>query len=339
MKRDFLKWISAGLCVVLVLGMTGCGSAGDKAALSESYLAAGTGYSNRENAEVDYGYATEVAEEKYADAAGSSNALASTPQTQENKSMLADSDRKLIRTVGLNVETKEFDGLLSAVEGQVNALGGYIESMDTYNGSNYSSRDSGRYSNLTVRIPKQHLDTFLNAVAEAGNIVSRNENVEDVTLAYVDMESRKKSLETEQERLTALLETAGSLEDIITLEDRLSSVRYQLESMESQLRTYDNKVDYSTVNMYIREVKELTPVEEETTGERIVNGFLESLEDVKDGLVDFFIWFVVSIPYLAVWAVIIAIIVVVIKAIMKHNRKKKAARLAKMTEEQTPADK
>ena len=68
---------------------------------------------------------------------------------------------------------------------------------------------------------------------------------------------------------------------IITLEDRMSTVRYQLESMESQLRTYDNMVDYSTVHMNIQEVKELTPVieEEETAWERFVNGFKESLKD------------------------------------------------------------
>ena len=102
------------------------------------------------------------------------------------------------------------------------------------------------------------------------------------------MESHKKTLETEQERLMALLEQAESLEDILTLEKYLSDVRYQLERMESQLRTYDNLVDYTTVHMYITEVKELTPEppeEEETPGQRLVNGFMESLEDVKDGLI------------------------------------------------------
>ena len=56
------------------------------------------------------------------------------------------------------------------------------------------------------------------------------------------------------------------MEDIITIEQRLSDVRYQLESMESQLRSYDNRVDYSTVYLYIDEVEVYTPVEEETVG-------------------------------------------------------------------------
>ena len=68
-----------------------------------------------------------------------------------------------------------------------------------------------------------------------------------MTLQYVDLESHKKALTTEQDRLIELMEQAETVEDIITIEGRLSEVRYQLESMESQLRTYDNKIDYSTV--------------------------------------------------------------------------------------------
>ena len=62
---------------------------------------------------------------------------------------------------------------------------------------------------------------------------------------------RKKSLEIEQERLWALLEKADSLDAVVALEARLSEIRYELESYTSQLRLYDNQVDYSTVSIYI----------------------------------------------------------------------------------------
>jgi uncharacterized protein YhaN len=146
--------------------------------------------------------------------------------------------------------------------------------------------------------------------------------VEDVTLQYVDMESHKKALVTEQERLLELLEQAQTVEDIITIEDRLSEVRYQIESMESQLRTYDNKIDYSTVYLTINEVVQYSLSEEETVGERIRNGFLDSLEGVKDGVTEFAIWLVIKLPYLVVWAVIIAVIVIVFLKIRKRVRRK-----------------
>ena len=108
---------------------------------------------------------------------------------------------------------------------------------------------------MTVRIPAQQLDAFLSSVSEVSNVISRNDSVSDVTLQYVDMESHKKALTAEQDRLLELLEQAESVEDIITIESRLSDVRYQIESMESQLRTLQNQVSYSTVYLDIQEVE------------------------------------------------------------------------------------
>lgn len=247
------------------------------------------------------------------------------------------SERKLIRTVNLSVETREFDQVMDTLEKQVEALGGYIENMDTYNGSSYSGYRSSRNSSMTIRIPREQLDGFLNTVSEISNVVSRSENVEDVTLSYVDLESHRDALRTEQARLLELLERAESIEDIITIEERLSNVRYQLESMESQLRTYDNKVDYSTVYLNISEVQELTPIVEETTWERISGGFLESLKDIGNGLKEFCIRFIIHIPYIVVWVVIIAVIVIVIRLLHRRKSRNRQKKATPVQQEGTPA--
>lgn len=238
-------------------------------------------------------------------------------------------DRKLIKTVNMDVETREYDKLLSAVENKVTELGGYIESLDAYNGSTYYSYRSTRNANLTIRIPKDRLEEFQNTVSELGNVTSRSENVQDVTLTYVDLQSHRDALRTEQERLLQLLEQAESVEDIITIEQRLSDVRYQLESMESQLRSYDNRVDYSTVYLYIDEVEVYTPVEEETVWERISTGFVDSLKNIGEGLKEAAIWFVIHIPYLVIWAIVIAIIILILKKI-KSARSASALRNRKI---------
>ena len=348
--RKWKTFLSAGLCAVLLLGATACGASDSSInesavpLVSQSYTN-GAAASNKSAARAEYGYAADgfesyaMAEESaMADmmdyelsgssaAAGNGNANTVTESQSTSEQNTA---RKLIRNANLSIETKEFDAFLASVEDQVNTLGGYIESMDTYNGSryNYSQYNNSKRSNLTVRIPQKNLNLFLDAVSEAGNVTSRSESVEDVTLTYVDMESRKKSLQTEMDRLQEFLEKAETLEDIITLEDRMATVRYQLESMESQLRTYDNMVDYSTVYMNIQEVKELTPVieEEETAWERLVNGFKESVKDVKDGFVEFVIWIGIHIPYIVIFVILVLIVVLVIKGIVRSNRKKKAAK-------------
>ncbi|MBR1472053.1 MAG: DUF4349 domain-containing protein [Lachnospiraceae bacterium] len=232
--------------------------------------------------------------------------------------------RKLIRNVNLDVETREFDDLLGTVTAKTNALGGYTESSYTYNGSSYNGKGV-RNANMTLRIPAENLDAFLADVAAVSNIVSRNENVRDVTLDYVDLESHKNALKAEEERLLELMEQAESIEDLINIESRLSDIRYQVESMESQLRTYDNQVDYATVYLNIREVEELTPVVEQTIGEKISSGFAASLKGVGSGLENIFIGLIVNLPYIAVWAAVIFGIVLIVKGVIR-GRKKKADR-------------
>ena len=164
-------------------------------------------------------------------------------------------------------------------------------------------------------------------------MTSRSENVQDVTLTYVDLQSHRDALRTEQERLLQLLEQAESVEDIITIEQRLSDVRYQLESMESQLRSYDNRVDYSTVYLYIDEVEVYTPVEEETVWERISTGFVDSLKNIGEGLKEAAIWFVIHIPYLVIWAIVIVIIILILKKIKKRTKRIRAEEQKRKAEE------
>lgn len=235
-------------------------------------------------------------------------------------------ERKLIKTVNISAETESFDALIPELQGQVESLGGYIESISVYDINSYyveEHLEKQRAADMTARVPKEKLDGFLARVGEQTNVTSRSESVEDVTLQYVDLESHKKALLTEQERLMELLGEAESVEDIIAIEGRLSEVRYQLESMESQLRTYDNRIDYSTVYLYVTEVRKYTPSVDASAGQRIANGFVKSLEDIGYGIRDFAIGFVINIPYIILWGVIIILAVLVWRRVRKVWKKKK----------------
>ena len=225
------------------------------------------------------------------------------------------SNRKLIKTVHMDVETKDYAGLVSNLETQIAEMGGYIESLDVYGSSN-------RHASITARVPANKLDGFVKQIGEVANVTSRSESVEDVTLRYVDLDSHTRMLEEEQERLLTLLENATTIEEIITIESRLSEVKYQLESMKSQLRTFDNQIEYSTVHINIDEVIELTPVEELSDGERIAQGFAKSVADVLYGIKEFFIGLIINLPYLVVWAIVIGVLLLVIRAIMKYSDKR-----------------
>ena len=310
-------------CAIL---LAGCGKAsnGSYAAGAAADTAAAAPAYNSYATDDIYAGTVEIAEEKMADMEEDAG--------ESGEVQVKDTSRKLIRNVDLSVETEEFDVLMQTITDRVDKLGGYVESSNTYNGSYYYGNNN-RNANLTLRIPAESLDEFLSAVAEISNVISRSENVTDVTLQYVDMKSHKEALETEQKRLLELLDQAESVEDIITIESRLSEVRYQIESMESQLRTMDNQVSYSTVYLYIEEVTRLTPVKEQSAWEKIKTGFGESLYNIGNGIKNFFIGLIIRLPYLAAWAVVIVIVLIIIKLFRKHLRKKTTVKNERQKEE------
>ena len=344
-RRIRLRIIPAILAITTV--MTACGgsksaysemAAGAPAAVAEEIAYDDAAYStgasydgglvlNESAKSVSYGYETAeaaaeepISEESYVQEGGGQDAAAA-PQTS----------RKLIKTVNIHAETEDFDTLVPNLQRQVETLGGYIESISVYDVGSYYLEErevKQRSADLTARVPKEKLDGFLAQVGEQTNVTSRSENVEDVTLQYVDLESHKKALLTEQERLLTLMEQAESVEDIIAIEGRLSEVRYQLESMESQLRTYDNQIDYSTVYLSIEEVRKYSPPQTATVWQRIENGFMKSLEDIGFGIRDLAIGFVIDIPYIVLWIVLIAVAVLVARILWKVWKKRRAKRAA-----------
>ena len=273
---------------------------------------AGSGYLSDGGEYESDDYAEAAAEEAGMDDGGDGN---SAPEVM-------DTGRKLIKTVDLQVETESFDELLLSVFHRTESFSGYIEESYTYNGSQYYGRGT-RNANMTIRIPADKLEEFLSEISEISNVISRNDRVTDVTLRYVDMESHKKALMAEQERLLELLGQAENIEDIISIESRLSEVRYQIESMESQLRTMDNQVNYSTIYLSIEEVKQYTPVAEQSIGEKIVTGFQRSLVDIGSGFVNFGVGFLIYLPYIVLWAVVIAAALLFIRLAIKKRRSKK----------------
>lgn len=315
------RWTTGLLAAIMALGlMTACGAPGSASDSVQQVYTNSAGGMFEEAAE-SYDMDS-LGMDTYYSSAESKPESGSEGQLQESDAASQQSDRKLIRTVNMSVETREFDSVMGTLEQRVTELGGYIESMDTYNGSVYSSSRSNRKASMTARIPANQLNGFLSEVSEISNVTRRSENVQDVTLDYVDLASHKKTLQAEHDRLLELMEQAEYIEDIITIEQRLSNVQYQIESMEAQLRTYDNKVDYSTVYLDVSEVQELTPVQEETLWERISGGFMEDLEKIGNGALEIAIWLLVHIPTLVLCALGITLFIIWIRWCQKRDRRK-----------------
>ena len=277
-----------------------------------------------------------VKEEAEAPAAMANGSLSDTlTSTSAGGSQAVPENRKWIITVYMSAETENLDSMTAALDEHITQLNGYVEDQHIYNGSAYSSRRY-RNANLTVRIPAENVDQFTKQVAGIANVISQEKNLEDITLNYVSTESRMTALQTEEARLLELMAQAETMSDLLEIESRLTDVRYELESVTSRLRTYDNQINYATIHLDISEVQEYTPVEDPTLWQRISGGFTDSLKDLWESLQDLLVFVVIAFPFLLVYGgIALAIFLLIRRFRKKCPQREKLFRKTKKQDNET----
>ncbi|MBQ7170664.1 MAG: DUF4349 domain-containing protein [Clostridia bacterium] len=247
------------------------------------------------------------------------------------KESAPESDRKRIYTATLTLETRTFDEALSRILSDAEKAGGYAGKTNVWQRTASGDRIY-HTAEITVRIPADRFESYLNTLGGYCNVTSSSTNVSDVTEAYQDLAARLSSYKTQEQRLLAMLEKADDLAYLLQLEDKLSEVRYHIESYEARLRNIDQQVSYSTVTMTLTEVVDYTVPAPETFGSRMAEAFSGGWNSFVTGAADF----AVAITWILPLIVLIALIVIVIVLIVKAKKKKRISRAAQYAQQPVP---
>lgn len=233
---------------------------------------------------------------------------------------------KIIYSADATVETTEFEQTLEKLQALVQQVGGFIESS-SINGSNYYSQARGyagnRSANYTVRIPSARFSELMGSLSTLGNVPYTYTYTENITSRYYDVQARLTAYQTQEQRLLEMMEKAETVSDIIVIEDRLTELRYQIESLQSTLNNWDRQVSYSTVNVNVNEVTVFTPEAKLSYGQRLSLAVRNGLKSTGEFFSDFLLWFVEALPALVILAVLIVVVVVIIRKSAKKRRAKK----------------
>lgn len=210
---------------------------------------------------------------------------------------------KVITTIDLGLETDDFDEFVIDMELVISEFKGYIENSNIWYGGYSRSYRHGEYA---IRIPRENVEEFKHFISEIGNLINESTNRQDVTSQYKDTESRLRVVETKEERILELLETADVMADIIELERELNNIIYEKEYLTSELMNLDERVDYSTVYLNVEEVERYSNVDDMETGlgTRIANAFKDSMHFFYDSLENLVIFVIYAIPFLIVLAIL-----------------------------------
>lgn len=214
------------------------------------------------------------------------------PEEKEAKSEHSDSQsgtvqqsvQKLILTASLEMETQELDEITGTLRDAVKKYEGYVQNSSTYTGSR------GRVYTAVIRIPAEAYEQFISEIEGTGNVVKYTENIDDVTDSYTDTEVKLASLRAQYDKVLEFYAKAESIDDLMSIENRLSQLQYEIESLEARLKNYDLLTAYSTLNISITETKTYTPPVKEgffaRLGRAFVNGWNSFTESVGDFIID-----------------------------------------------------
>lgn len=313
--------ISAAL--MLCLAFTGCSG---RSSSYDCYAAtdASTSYMPSENAEVEYveDYASAAAASD-SDVSLSYNAYTNSTSTAESSEDMY-AGRKIIRNYDISLTTSAFDDDTAYINSRISEFGGYVLESSLSGSKPEAYGDAGRYLEMTIRIPAEKASDFVSGVETLGKINYIRDYTDDITDEYYDADTRLAVLKEQLERLRAIMVETDDLSDIIELENRISEVMLEIESLTGTLKRYDALIDYTTVYLFITERNAITgPANEQTTAERISDGFTSTLNGVGVFFVNFFVWFVSSLPVIVIVAIAAALIMIIVRAAVKKHGKKK----------------
>ena len=197
--------------------------------------------------------------------------------------LLKDENKKVILTANMKMETKDLDETTSYLLEKVNAYGGYVQKS-----SSYTRNSTTRIYEATLRIPAEKYAEFISELKTAGNTLSYNDEIEDVTDSYTDIQARINSLKAQEAKVLEFYDKAESIEDLMSVESRLSDLRYQIEYYEAQIKNYDLLIAYSTLYVTITETTVYTP-ENPNFFVRLGSSFTDGWHDFIGGVGDFLV--------------------------------------------------
>lgn len=203
--------------------------------------------------------------------------------------------------------------------------GGFVESSSV-NGSNYYTQSRGysstRYASYVIRVPSEKFSALMGSLSTLGNVPYSHTYTENITAQYYDTDARLTAYQTQEARLLEMMEAAKTVEDLIAIEEKLTELRYQIESLQSTLKNWDRQVAYSTLDLEVQEVVEYTPESRMSYGQELALALCSGLKRTGEFFKDLLLAIVGALPALVILAVVLAILI----PVWKKRRKARKAR-------------
>lgn len=156
-------------------------------------------------------------------------------------------DRKIITTGSMEIEVISLDQALAALKALVDRNGGFFANRTVSQEANWRS------AQVTIRVPAANFSTLHDGAVALGTVKRDEQQGEDVTRQWQDLEARLRIRKQEEQSLLQLMGKQAKLSDLLDVEKRLWEVREQIEVAEGELRYLRDQVTLATLTINLHE--------------------------------------------------------------------------------------
>ena len=307
-KKPFLIGAITILTLLTGLLLSSCGAA--------SYMDSGDG-----------GYGYDMVEESYAPAPGyaSSDSFDSEADVKRisNGQVGEVAVRQVIRTGSIELAVRDTRETIQEIRDIVAQAEGLISYSYVY-----EMRENQYGAYLTLRIPSPRFDSIMSRLEELGKSTNVQTGLDDVTMQYVDLESRLNNQKAQEARLIEILEMAETVEEVLEVEKELFRVRGEIESMTAQFNQLSDQISCSTIDVSLREetipTEIISPGAFDNFGEKIKQAFIGSINFILGAISFIVITLIALIPVLVLVGLFVLFMIWLVKKISKRNKAKAA---------------
>ena len=231
-------------------------------------------------------------------------------------------EQLIIRTGRLEIVVEETEETLDDIIDLANDSGGWVVSSSLF------GADGAKSGQATIRVPVDQFDAIMNQIEGMALRVERSSTTgEDVTEEYVDLSARLQNLEATAERVRGFLDEARDVEDALAVNQELSRLESEIESMKGRLQYLEQSAAFSTIEVSLTPDELSQPLE---VGGWRVGGVLrdavEALITGLQGMATVAIWLVVVfLPLILIVVLPIALFIYLVRRWRRGRRQEAAA--------------
>jgi hypothetical protein len=206
------------------------------------------------------------------------------------------------RTAQLMLIVKDFESSQKRLAEILQRHGGYVGQMTTS-----APEGADRKFSATLRVPANQLDAAIAEVKVLGRVESESQSGEEVTAQYIDLQARLSNARNTEQRLTELLRRqTGKLDEVVTVEEKISEVREEIERMDAEQKSLSRRVDFGTLSVsFSEERKTQLQIMPPSVDTQFHNAAVEGYRSVVDGIVSLLIFLMSWGPSVLIWAAVL----------------------------------